>query len=90
MAREKWQIILSKAYQQDNFFTKSDVNKWFEPLYYANAEHYASQMLQRMVKDGCIKRIKKGIYQVMRSPKRMGGGVASSRVLVDANQVSLF
>lgn len=90
MAREKWQMILKKAYDQGKLFTKAEVNEWLKPYYYGGlSSGYASQMLQRMVKDGCIKRIKKGTYQVVRSPRPMGG-VRSSQVSMDASQQSLF
>ena len=91
MAREKWQLILTKASKQGKLFTKSECDEWLKPYYYGGrSSGYASQMLARMVKDGCIKRIKKGIYQVMRLPKPMSGGITSARVLVDATQISLF
>lgn len=90
MAREKWQLILNNGYQQGKVFTKAEVNEWLKPFYYGGlSKGYASQILARMVADGCIKRIKKGAYQVMRSPKPMGGKKATS-VSMDAAQQSLF
>jgi predicted transcriptional regulator of viral defense system len=88
--REKWMIILRAAKAQGGLFVKSEATEWIKHFYYAGADNYAQQILCRMVKDGCISRIKKGHYQVKRSPKPMKGGAKSNQVFTNPQQGNLF
>lgn len=90
MSREKWMIILRNAKEQSNEFKKADAVSWLDHLYYAGTKHYAQEILGRMVKDGCIKRIKKGHYQVMRGPKPTKGGVKATQIFTNPEQGELF
>jgi predicted transcriptional regulator of viral defense system len=90
MSREKWMMILRKAKEQDGIFKKADATAWLAPLYYAGEAHYAQEILARMVKDGCIKRIKKGHYQVMRGPMPIKGGVKATQIFTNPAQGELF
>jgi predicted transcriptional regulator of viral defense system len=90
MSREKWMLIIRKANEQGGQFKKAEVTAWFAPLYYAGEAHYAQEILARMVKDGCINRIKKGHYQVMRGPKPMNGGVKAKQIFTNPEQGELF
>lgn len=83
-------LILRKAKDQDGHFKKAEVTAWLAPFYYAGEAHYAQEILARMVKDGCIKRIKKGHYQVMRGPKPMKGGVKQTQIFTNPAQGELF
>lgn len=87
MSREKWTTIIRKAQAQVGDFTKADVDSWLDAMYYCNAGHYASEILKRMVEDGCIQRVKKGHYKVVRASFRKPG---KKQVAEDAAQTSLF
>ena len=87
--REKWKHIIRKAKAQGGSFTKANADWWLDTMYYCNAGHYSSQILKRMVEDGCIQRIRKGHYTVIRenfrkpSKKQVG-------VVDDPAQTTLF
>jgi|TARA_Y100000310_G_scaffold127848_3_gene127000 fatty acid-binding protein DegV len=45
---------------------KSDIVDEFDSWYYNGASHYIGDTLTRMVKSGCVERVKRGVYRLKR------------------------
>lgn len=89
MSREKWVIIVKMAKAQNNEFKTGDAVNVLKHFYYYNAGHYVQQILKRMCDDGCIVRVKKGHYILVRSSFKTGSrGIKSEPI--NKNQTNLF
>ena len=52
------------AHANNSLITTKDANRLLRGWYYHNHEHYVSMILKRMVNNGTLKHLKRGLYML--------------------------
>lgn len=75
--------ILRFISEKDGEVAFSEIVEKFKTEYYDNTAHYISQSLARMVKNGTVQRVRKGVYMV-------GTGKKPAKTQETNNHLTLF
>lgn len=81
---DKQAAIVKFAISNGNTVTKKQAVELLERYYYSNAGHYVGEILSRLVKSKCLKRVKPGVFELLTTVP-IGGTVTN-----DKDQIKLF
>lgn len=81
---DKQTVLVKFAMSNGNAITKKQAVELLEKYYYYNAGHYVGEILSRLVKSKCLKRVKPGVFELLTTVP-IGGAVTNNE-----DQIKLF